>query len=237
MTNIAEQITKLELDLLTATGAKVTSLQRRIDRLRAQQAAETTTDTAETTGDGANAPQIEQDQTTDTAADDTAAAAEPIAAIIDAPTEVAGQDTPDGDATTVAATGDDPEPNATDPVTADPAKTVTQPAAALVPAQPAAPRRPRLSLADKVIARASELAAHPMPLEEGSKFAPARRVETGMFLSGDGQLLIARHGDGWRVSEFEVTDGEVRVVGEATEYPTAQQALAAVRVQMTAGVA
>ena len=101
--------------------------------------------------------------------------------------------------------------------------------------QPAAPTRARKSVAEKVLTRAVELAANPMPLEKDSRFAPARRIEAGLFLSGDGSLLIARQGDDWRVSEYQVSDGQVQVIGEPTVYPSAQRALAAIRDQMTAG--
>ena len=233
MTTIADQITALELDLVTATGAKGKSLQRRIGRLRTQlaeqQAADEAATAAEPLEDGADSTPDAPDQTTGVVLDDDAGAtAEPVVAITDTPVEV-GYDDADGDTTTNADGG---EEDTDAPATGEPAEITVA-----VVAQPGASPRPKRSLAEKVRARASELAAHPMPLEEGSKFAPARRVETGMFLSVVGQLVTSRHGDGWRVSEWEIAEGDVRVVGEATQYPTAQQALMAVRVQMTAGVA
>ena len=89
--------------------------------------------------------------------------------------------------------------------------------------------RTRMTPAEKVAVHAARLAASPMAPQEGSRFAPAHRVETGLYLSGDGSLLIAKQADGWRVSHFQVAEGEIQVVGEVAVYPTAQQALAALR--------
>lgn len=109
--------------------------------------------------------------------------------------------------------------------------TIATPAAADTPA---AAGKPRLSLADKVVRHAARLGASPLVPQPGSRYAPAQSVQPGVYLSGDGQLLIAKTGDGWRVSQFQVADGQVTPVGDVTFYPTAQKALIALRTPATA---